>query len=799
MDSLLKSLSQSQLEAVEYTDGPELIIAGAGSGKTRVLTYKIAYLLQKGLAPWSILALTFTNKAAREMKTRIAELVGEDRARYLNMGTFHSVFLRILRVEAEAIGLQRNFSIYDEGDQQAVVKSILKEMMLDDKVYKPSSVLGRIGAAKNSLITPDVYQSDPHIMERDRTTNMPKLGQIYAQYAQRCRAANAVDFDDMLLFTYQLFATNPDITRKYSERFAYILVDEYQDTNYAQQSILTLLTKYHQNICVVGDDAQSIYAFRGANIDNILKFQDIYVGARLFKLEQNYRSTQNIVKAANSVIINNQRQIRKDTFSENGDGEKIRLHVAYSDKEEASIVSNEIRRLHSVGGVSYGDMAILYRANAQSRLFEEDLRRQDIPYRMYGGMSFYQHKEVKDVTAYFRLVANTDDEEALRRAIKYPKRGIGDTTIAKLVAAARACNVALWEVMRVPSQYNAGLSAATEKRVVGFYDMMNEFVRDNRTVDAYTLGKSIMERSGLQQELAADKSEEGVERQENIEEFISGLHDFVDTKREEGFGDEVYIDNFLQDIALLTDTESDNSDAQTVAEQVSLMTIHASKGLEFNTVFVVGLEENIFPSPRSCSSVRELEEERRLLYVAITRAEQHCFLSCAKSRYQYGNMMFNEPSRFLKEIDSRYMTVEGATAGFRLPNGNDRTPEYSRHQSSAQRYQPSSSHYQQPQQRYHSSSSRFDTTRRGISADATPAAPFGMRRVQPATAQRAATPSTAAKQTIHAGATVEHQRFGIGKVVSVVGVGENEKATIEFQNAGTKTLLMKFARLKIIG
>lgn len=791
MDTLLKSLNPNQLAAVEYTDGPELIIAGAGSGKTRVLTYKIAYLLQKGLAPWSILALTFTNKAAREMKSRVAELVGEDRARYLNMGTFHSVFLRILRAEAEAVGLQRNFSIYDDGDSRGVVNSIIKEMQLDDKQYKASAILGRIGAAKNSLVTPEVYMSDPHLMERDKVTSMPKLGQIYAMYAARCKAANAVDFDDMLLFTYKLFAENPQIAKKYAERFCYVLVDEYQDTNYAQQAILTLLTKEQRNICVVGDDAQSIYAFRGANIDNILKFQSIYEGARLFKLEQNYRSTQTIVKAANSVIVNNQRQIRKEVFSENGDGEKVHLNIAYSDKEEASVVCNEIRRLHNRYGVAYRDIAVLYRTNAQSRLFEEELRRQDTPYRIYGGMSFYQHKEIKDVIAYFRLVANPNDEEALKRVINYPKRGIGDTTISKLIAASRACNVSLWDVVGNPSMYNAGVSAGTEKKVLGFYCLIGEFIRDNRTVDAYGLGKEILEKSGLKFELAADKSIEGAERQENIEEFMSGLHDFVDTKREEGYEDEVYIANFLQEVALLTDSDEENDDDNDASsnERVSLMTIHASKGLEFNSVFVVGLEENIFPSPRSCSSVRELEEERRLLYVAITRAEQRCFLSCAKSRYQYGSMMFNEPSRFLKEIDKQYLVVEGNAAGFKSQSSQPQ-PFQSRPQSQSFQSRPQSQPYHEAPQR-----NPFQSTM-----------PSGFRRVQTvsqrfqtsASTQRMQASASSQRQTIHAGARVEHQRFGLGTVVAVEGVGENEKATIEFQNAGAKTLLMKFARLTVL-
>ena len=775
MDTLLKSLNPNQLAAVEYTDGPELIIAGAGSGKTRVLTYKIAYLLQNGLAPWSILALTFTNKAAREMKSRIAELVGEDRARYLNMGTFHSVFLRILRAEAGAVGLEHNFSIYDDGDSRAVINSIIKELKLDDKQYKAASVLGRIGAAKNSLITPEVYMSDPHLAERDKTYGMPKTGQIYALYAARCKAANAVDFDDMLLFTYKLFADNPHIAQKYAERFCYVLVDEYQDTNYAQQSILTLLTKTRRNICVVGDDAQSIYAFRGANIDNILKFQSIYEGAKLFKLEQNYRSTQNIVKAANSIIINNQRQIRKEVYSENGDGDKLHLNIAYSDKEEASLVCNEIRRLHNRFDVAYSDMAVLYRTNAQSRLFEEEFRRQDTPYHIYGGMSFYQHKEIKDVIAYFRLVANPSDEEALRRVINYPKRGIGDTTVAKLVAASRACNVSLWTIIGNPSMYGAGVSAATEKKVLGFYSMIDEFVRDNDTVDAYALGKLILEKSGLKQELASDKSVEGAERQDNIEEFMSALHDFVDTKREEGYENEVFIANFLQEVALLTDSDEDNKNADFTRDSVSLMTIHASKGLEFNTVFVVGLEENIFPSPRSSSSIRELEEERRLLYVAITRAEQRCFLSCAKSRYQYGNMMFNEPSRFLKEIDKQYIVIGGNASGF---------------QAQSQQRTQRSQHFETQQRNPFQSN-----------------ASSGFHRLQNVASQRFQAPTarqvaqshvSTQRQTISVGARVEHQRFGMGMVVAVEGVGENEKATIEFQNAGTKTLLMKFARLTIL-
>ena len=750
METIKEALNPSQYAAVEYTDGPELIIAGAGSGKTRVLTYKIAYLLKLGYKPWNILALTFTNKAAREMKERVAQLVGDDVARYLNMGTFHSMFLRILRAEAEAIGFQRNFSIYDDSDSKTLVTAILKELGLDDKTYKPSTILSRIGAAKNSLITPDVYMSDVHLLERDQLSKMPKTGLIYSLYAQRCRSANAIDFDDMLLFTYQLFANHPDICAKYAQRFGYVLVDEYQDTNYAQQSILSLLTKSQRHICVVGDDAQSIYAFRGANIDNILNFQNIYEGAGVFKLEQNYRSTQTIVEAANSVINHNVRQIRKNVFSNNDYGDKIRLNIAYSDKEEANIVGKAICMQHFRKGVDYSDMAILYRTNAQSRLFEEELRRQGIPYRIYGGTSFYQYKEIKDAIAYFRLIANPNDEEALKRVIKYPKRGIGNTTIDKLLIASRVCNLPMWTIACNPLDYNTGLAAAATKKVVAFCDMMSEFVAQARSVDAYTLGRQIIEASGMAKDIAADTSPEGLDRKDNVDEFMSALHDFVDTKREEGFEDEVFIDNFLQEVALITDADndSDKSPDGTVPDVVSLMTVHASKGLEFNTVFIVGMEENIFPSPRSHDSLRELEEERRLFYVAITRAEKDCFISCAKSRYQYGNMMFNQPSRFLHEIDSRWLDVRGGGFAQRSASSDDAT-------------------------------------------DMTP------RRTLVSTTHHTHKPT--ASQTISVGQTVEHQRFGIGTVVAVEGTGENEKATVDFENVGRKTLLMKFARIKILG
>lgn len=780
MNSLLSSLNDSQRAAVEYIDGAELVIAGAGSGKTRVLTYKIAYMLQQGIKPWSILALTFTNKAAKEMKLRIGTLVGVDVARYLNMGTFHSIFLRILRVEAEHVGLRSNFTIYDDSDSKTLVNSIVKELQLDDKCYKPSNVLSRIGIAKNNLILPESYASDMSIIERDRRSNMPKLYEIYRLYVQRCRMANAVDFDDMLMLTYFLLKQNPDICRKYSDRFKYILVDEYQDTNYAQQNILNLLTFGNNNICVVGDDAQSIYAFRGANIDNILNFQNIFRDAKLFKLEQNYRSTKNIVNAANCLIEHNQRQIKKNVFSENSEGDKVVLNIAYSDKEEAHIVGDEIRRLHAKFHIDYKDFAILYRTNAQSRLFEEELRRASIPYHIYGGMSFYQRKEIKDIVAYFRAVANPDDEEALKRIINYPKRGIGNSTIDKLVAAARANGVGLWNVISNPTSFGCVLGTAVAKKIASFHAMIQNYIDKNLTTDAYMLGKLIIEETGLSNEVFSDASEDSKERKENVEEFISGLHDFVDSKREEGYDEEVFIANFLQEVALVSDADKDDTSQEerdgsvgNKGNNVALMTIHASKGLEFNTVFVVGVEENIFPSPRACDFPRELEEERRLFYVAITRAEKHCYLSCAKCRYQYGNMMFNEPSRFLYEIDQDYMLVNGRLTTKRAEYEDNVFSCGSNSRIQRKYHQIESS---KTDMQTHVKASAFTKAKTTMQANRTYSAP-----------------------TLKAGHIIEHQRFGRGTVVGVEGSGENEKATVNFENVGIKTLLLKFARYNIIG
>lgn len=791
VNSLLSSLNESQRAAVEYISGPELVIAGAGSGKTRVLTYKIAYLLSQGIKPWNILALTFTNKAAKEMKERIAALVGANDAHYLNMGTFHSIFLRILRNEAELLGLNRNFTIYDDSDSRTLINSIVKEMHLDDKTYKAANVLSRIGMAKNNLITPESYSVDTFLLERDHRSNMPKLSEIYRMYVIRCKSANAVDFDDMLMYTYMLFRNHPEVCQKYAERFKYILVDEYQDTNYAQQSIITLLTQYHSNICVVGDDAQSIYAFRGANIDNILNFQNIYRDSKLFKLEQNYRSTQNIVNAANCLIKHNRRQIKKNVFSENQQGDKVVLNISYSDKEEAAIVCNEIKRLDKREQVAYGDIAVLYRTNAQSRLFEDELRRENIPYRIYGGMSFYQRKEIKDIIAYFRMVANPDDEEALKRIINYPKRGIGNTTVEKLIASARSYGVGLWTVVNNPTVYVVGIGPAVARKVVAFHDMIDQYIELAKTTDAYVLGKRIIEETGLSKAIMADGEDDANERIDNVEEFVSGLRDFVDTKLEEGYTSEIFISNFLQEVALMSDADKDDDDTDNAGNRVTLMTIHASKGLEFKAVFIVGVEENIFPSPRSCEFPMQLEEERRLFYVAITRAEQFCFISCAKSRYQYGNMMFNEPSRFLREINSDYMLVNGRLGSNRIDDGSNRY---------------SGSFGDEMQTFSNVKSSSFGNRQMSGNSRPTsnsnrpmPTISYGSFRKINSSTPKPSTSSKPSNPTLAIGTVIEHMRFGIGTVASVEGSGENEKAMVNFENAGTKTLLLKFAKYKIVG
>ena len=749
--NLLNELNESQRAAVEYCDGAQLVIAGAGSGKTRVLTYKIAYLIgEKGLKPWNILALTFTNKAAKEMKQRIETIVGSQ-ARYINMGTFHSIFSHILRAEANHIGFNSNFTIYDQTDSRSLVKTIIKEMNLDEKVYKPSAVADRISMAKNHLMTALQYANSNNAVTTDMQRRMPAIKDIYLRYSDRCRQANAMDFDDLLMNIYLLFANNEEIRRKYAERFEYVLVDEYQDTNFAQQAIVNQITKERQMVCVVGDDAQSIYSFRGANIDNILGFQKTYNNARLFKLERNYRSTQAIVNAANSLIKHNQRQIPKNVFSENEQGEKIKLKMAYSDKEEAMIVCSEISRLRRSDCCPYSDFAILYRTNSQSRSFEEYMRKQNIPYRIYGGLSFYQRKEIKDIIAYYRVVANPDDEEAIKRIINYPTRGIGNTTLSKIVEKATEKGISIWKVLNNSEACGLDISKATHTKLRNFCTMLEGWMQRSFNEDAYSLGRDIIQESGMSKDIFAGKEPEDIARQENVEEFLSGLSDFVEDRKEEDMGDHVSLTDFLQEVSLMTDLDSDGDSDE---PKVVLMTIHAAKGLEFKTVFVVGLEENIFPSPMCSDSMRGLEEERRLLYVAITRAEKHCFLTCAQNRFRYGRMEFDTPSRFIRDIDPRFLQIEGE-------------------KSSLPRIQPHST--PQPSQ------PPFST----VSPSSSPLNPAP---------QSSPAPSSSSDSPLQPGDRIEHTRFGVGEVIKMEGSGENCKATVVFRNSGTKQLLLKFAR-----
>ena len=778
-EELLEQLNQGQREAVTYCDGPQLVIAGAGSGKTRVLTYKIAYLLANhAYQPWNILALTFTNKAAREMKERIGRLVGQEQARYLQMGTFHSVFARILRAEADRIGFNSNFTIYDQSDSRSLVKSIIKEMQLDDKTYKPASVADRISMAKNHLLLPQQYMVSSWAAD-DAQKKRPQVGNIDNRYVERCRQANAMDFDDLLVQTFLLFKNHEDIRQKYVERFRYVLVDEYQDTNYAQQEIVLQLTCEHGRVCVVGDDAQSIYSFRGANIDNILNFQKQYEGSRLFKLEQNYRSTQLIVKAANSLIRKNERQIHKDVFSENEEGERLTLKPAYSDREEAIIVCNDIKRIRRQDQAQYSDFAILYRTNAQSRSFEEQMRKDGIPYRIYGGLSFYQRKEIKDVIAYFRVVSNPNDEEALRRIINYPTRGIGDTTVAKIVETANLHHVSLWSVIQQPIVFDLQLSKGTLNKIDAFKQLVEGWTMRIGQEDAYVLGHSIIMESGISKDIYGSNNPEDLSRQENLEEFLSGMQDFVESRKEEDRGDEIALSDFLQEVALLTDLDSDGDEEQ---PKVTLMTVHAAKGLEFPTVFVVGLEENIFPSPMCTGSMRELEEERRLLYVAITRAEKHCILTCAQNRFRYGKMEYDTPSRFIKDIDPRLLKVEGGTGIPGLPKSSGM---FSSSSMSSPTSYTSRTNYSRPVQNPRPVATQFI-------ADVKP-------RLVPVRKEAPAPQSSIGDIGLKEGNIIEHQRFGIGTVVKVEGSGENTKATVNFKNAGTKQLLLKFAKYTIIG
>ena len=806
---LLNDLNDAQRAAVEYIDGPSLVIAGAGSGKTRVLTYKIAYLLSQGMKPWSIMALTFTNKAAREMKERIGKLVGDDLAQHLYMGTFHSIFSRILRAEAEHIGFNNNFTIYDESDSRSLLKAIIKEMGLDDKTYKPAAVHARISMAKNNLVTAEAYDSDPAILEQNKRAKMPAIGKIYVAYVQRCRQANAMDFDDLLMLTFQLFRDYEEIRQKYAGRFDYILVDEYQDTNHVQMSIVMQLCKEKLRVCAVGDDSQSIYSFRGANIDNILNYQKQLPGTQLFKLEQNYRSTQTIVEAANSLIHHNRNQIQKEVFSKNDKGEKIQYKPAYSDKEEALIVAKNIQRIKRQDDCGYDQFAILYRTNAQSRSFEEEFRKQGIPYRIYGGLSFYQRKEIKDIIAYFRLVANPDDEEAFKRIINYPARGIGATTVTKIADCAHLNQVSFWEVIGNVEHYGLNVNKGTQTKLENFRLLISSFIDRSHTLDVYELGDAIIRESRISEDIMSGKNADDLARQENLEEFLSGMQTFVAGRQEEGRMDEAYLTDYLQDVALLTDADSEGEKDE---PRVSLMTVHAAKGLEFATVFVVGLEENIFPSPLAAVSVRELEEERRLLYVAITRAEKHCILTNAKNRFRYGKMEFDNPSRFIDEIDAS------------LIEGGEETPEssFGGERSSFGGY-GSSSRYgseggyggRMPWDRdwsgYRRESQNAKPVASQFMADPKPGfksvrAVNAVHRIMGDTASSSSVASagssafnaSSAAGSLSEGCRIEHQRFGIGTVLKIEGSGENMKATVEFQNAGTKQLLLKFAKFTIL-
>lgn len=800
---LLNDLNDAQRAAVEYIDGPSLVIAGAGSGKTRVLTYKIAYLLSQGMKPWSIMALTFTNKAAREMKERIGKLVGDDLAQHLYMGTFHSIFSRILRAEAEHIGFNNNFTIYDESDSRSLLKAIIKEMGLDDKAYKPAAVHARISMAKNNLVTAEAYDSDPAILEQNKRAKMPAIGKIYVAYVQRCRQANAMDFDDLLMLTFQLFRDHEEIRQKYAGRFDYILVDEYQDTNHVQMSIVMQLCKEKLRVCAVGDDSQSIYSFRGANIDNILNYQKQLPGTQLFKLEQNYRSTQTIVEAANSLIHHNRNQIQKEVFSKNDKGEKILYKPAYSDKEEALIVAKNIQRIKRQDDCGYDQFAILYRTNAQSRSFEEEFRKQGIPYRIYGGLSFYQRKEIKDIIAYFRLVANPDDEEAFKRIINYPARGIGATTVMKIADCAHQNQVSFWEVIGNVEHYGLKVNKGTQTKLENFRLLISSFIDRSHTLDVYELGDAIIRESRISEDIMSGKNADDLARQENLEEFLSGMQTFVAGRQEEGRMDEAYLTDYLQDVALLTDADSEGEKDE---PRVSLMTIHAAKGLEFATVFVVGLEENIFPSPLAAISVRELEEERRLLYVAITRAEKHCILTNAKNRFRYGKMEFDNPSRFIDEIDASLIEggeeapessfgggrssyggygSEGGYGG-RMPWDRDRSG-YGRDYQNAK---PVASQFMADPKPGFKSVRAVNAVHR-IMGDTASSSSVAL-------AGSSASKASSAAGSLSEGCRIEHQRFGIGTVLKIEGIGENTKATVEFQNAGTKQLLLKFAKFTIL-
>lgn len=789
MNQLVENLNNSQKEAVLYNNGPSLIIAGAGSGKTRVLTYKIAGLLKEGLQPWSIMALTFTNKAAREMKERIAQLVDPASASRLWMGTFHSIFLRILRSEADSIGYPANFTIYDSSDSKSLIKSIIKDMNLDDKIYKPNSVQSRISAAKNDLITPGAYAANQNIQKDDAHSKRPLMKDIYQKYVDRCKLASAMDFDDILLMTNILFRDHPEILKSYQDRFSFILVDEYQDTNFSQYLIVKKLAESHHKVCVVGDDSQSIYSFRGANIENILKFKSSYPECRMFKLEQNYRSTQNIVNAANSLIAKNKSQIKKTIFSENDEGQRIRVFSAYSDIEEGFIVANKINEMHLSSFDNLNEFVILYRTNAQSRIFEESLRKRNLPYRVYGGLSFYQRKEIKDVIAYLRLLLNPDDEEAFKRVINYPARGIGDTTQHKILTAASGSVTGVSKVLENPENFDLQINSGTAKKIQIFRDLINKFRLSVNQKNVYEITDELIKESGIYADVTVDNLPENISRKENILELLSGMNEFVENRIEEG-NEAIFLADYLSEVSLLTDQDEDKNSE---GEKVTMMTIHASKGLEYKNVFVVGLEEEIFPSARTVESEKELEEERRLLYVAITRAEKVCVLSYAKSRFRNGQSNFTRPSRFLKDIDPRFLELPSESSLFdsgtgksfeeaenRLPKNNLYNSGYKSQEWPAR-----------PSVNINSGRNQ---------------APTSVKTGKPLTklSDNASSTSTVSSNVVHdgkslrVGQSILHERFGKGKIAEIEGIEGNCTITVDFENSGTKKLLLKFAKFNLI-
>lgn len=770
MEQYLNQLNNSQREAVMYTEGPSLVIAGAGSGKTRVLTYKIAYLLQQGLQPQSILALTFTNKAAREMKERVAGITGEATARRLWMGTFHSIFSRILRYESEHLGYPSNFTIYDTADSKSLLKSIIKEMQLDDKVYRVGLIQNRISNAKNALVTYKAYEQSKELIEYDQNAKVPLLVEIYKRYQNRCFQAGAMDFDDLLLQTNILFRDHPEVLEKYQNYFSYVLVDEYQDTNFAQHLIVQKLCDRHRNLCVVGDDAQSIYSFRGANIDNILKFKNIYTGCRVFKLERNYRSTQNIVNAANSLIHKNKEQIEKTVYSEKEEGSRLALYSSYSDYEEGYSVAARIQEMRMCK-YNYADFAILYRTNAQSRILEEALRKRNIPYKIYGGLSFYQRKEIKDMISYFRLIVNPHDEEALKRVINYPTRGIGDTTVGKLMTAATNHQVSLWTVLQSPIDYALSVNSGTAKKLSVFRELMEQFIELNETTEADEMAATVLKQSGIIADLVQDRSVEGQSKYENAQELLKGIAEFCEIRKEEG-AKRIQLADFLAEVSLLTDQDNDKEEQ---TNKVTLMTVHTAKGLEFKNVFVVGLEEDLFPSAMSKDNPRAVEEERRLFYVAITRAEENCVLTYAKSRYRNGQTAMCSPSRFLKDIDARFLE-NNATA--------DRSflRERTQHQA-----------FESPMRQPYEWNRSNESSASSVQSVAKPR----LRKIEGMPSGNPSSPTPTNLSGLQVGSLVHHDRFGDGEVIAIEGEGGNAKATIAFSLFGQKQLLLKFAKLTI--